>query len=206
MPVKAEPGVEIAISEETLYIYPGSKYCHMRVRSFIILCLLTGILNACKKSEPASTDSVIFSFNDSLKATGKMEFRPGYDYIGGPNCEFEFDRLGQYATGETIDIGLFAGYHCGLITDPLPVTTNLFTVVINENPYPWETISYSYVKDLAPNDQGNTPGDLTLTITERKSNHVKGTITGTIYRTNVGQNLISSKFDCQFDLAIPFVQ
>lgn len=36
--------------------------------------------------------------------------------------------------------------------------------------------------------------------------HVKGTITGTIYRRNVGLNLIPSKFDCKFDLAIPFVQ
>jgi hypothetical protein len=179
----------------------------MKIPVFIFVFLLAGLLNACKKSDPVAADSVIFSFNDSLKATAKADFRPGYDFIGGPNCEFQFDRTGQYATGESVDIGLFSGYHCELITDPLPVKTNLFTVVIVEYLHSWEPISYSYKKDVLPNDTtGNTPGDLLLTITERQNNHVKGTITGTIYRSNVGQNLLPSKFDCQFDLAIPLVQ
>ncbi len=178
----------------------------MNIRGFIIFLLFISILSACKKSDPASANNVIFSFNDSLQATGTTEFRPGYDFIGGSNCEFEFDRLGQYATGETIDIGFYAGYHCELITNPIPDTTSLFTLVINVNAQPGTTISYAYVKDTAPNDRSNTPGNLLLTIIERETNHVKGTITGTIYRTNVGQNLIPNKFDCKFDLAIPLVQ
>jgi hypothetical protein len=178
----------------------------MKIIGFIFVFLLTGMLPACKKNEPPAADNVIFSFNDSLKATAITDFRPAYDFIGGPNCEFQFDRLGQYASGESVDIGLFAGYHCELISNPLPDTTSLFTVVVNVSVHDWETISYSYVRDVAPNDRGNTPGNLILTVTERKNNHVKGTITGTIYRANVGLNLIPNKFDCQFDLAIPFVQ
>jgi hypothetical protein len=159
----------------------------------------------CKKQGSSSSNNVIFSFNDSLKATGTIETHPNYDYIGGPNCEFEFDRAGQYATGESIDIGLFAGYHCDLITAPLPYQTSLFTVVINVNPVPSQTNSYAYSKDT-PDSTTDTPGNLMLTLTERDNNRVKGTITGTIYRTNTGQNLIPGKFDCSFDLAIPLVK
>src|SRR5450631_1090773 len=132
----------------------------MRIPGLIFICLLSGMMTACKKSEPVATDSVIFSFNDSLKATAKAVFRPGYDFIGGPSCEFEFDRTGQYATGESVDIGLFAGNHCELITDPLPVKTNLFTLAILEYVHPWEAITYSYRKSTVPNDTtGNLPGD-----------------------------------------------
>jgi len=90
-----------------------------------------------------------------------------------------------------VDIGLFAGNHCELITDPLPVKTKAFTLAILEYVHPWEAITYSYRKDAAPNDTtNNLPGDLLLTITERKNNHVKGTISGTNYRSDVGQNML----------------
>jgi hypothetical protein len=52
----------------------------------------------------------------------------------------------------------------------------------------------------SPDTTATAPGDLVLSIIARANNRVKGTVTGTIYRSNVGQNLIPSKLSCTFDL------
>jgi hypothetical protein len=92
------------------------------------------------------------------------------------------------------------------MTSPLPYQTHLFSVTIVVNPHPWETVAYSYNKGVSPDTTHDSPGDLILTLTERDNNRVRGTVTGTIYQTNVGLNLLPSKFDCKFDLAIPLVK
>ena len=138
----------------------------------LLWIFLLGAFVSCKKAE-TSSNNVILSFNDSIPATCQAVFRPGYDYIGGPNCEFEFDRTGRFATGETVDIGLFAGYHCDLMTSPLPYQTHLFSVTIVVNPHPWETVAYSYNKGVSPDTTHDSPGDLILTLTERDNNRVR---------------------------------
>jgi hypothetical protein len=170
----------------------------------LFLAFLSGLIG-CKKQSP-SANNVRFSFNDSLQATCTVDVRPNFDFIGGTNCEFQFDRIGAFATSESAEIGLFAGYHCDLMTAPLPYQTHLFSVTVIYYKTPADPIAYSFNNGAPPDSTGNTPGNLILTLTQRDNNRVRGNIAGTIYRTNVGQNLLPSQFNCSFDLAIPLVK
>ncbi|WP_143774384.1 hypothetical protein [Niastella vici] len=112
-------------------------------------------------------------------------------------------RMGNFGTGEDALIGIYATKDCNFMTSTLPYTTNYFLVSVIVYNKPWDAVTYTYSKSIPPDTLGNTPGDLTLTITQRDNYRVKGTIKGTIYRSNVGMRLFPSKFDCTFDLVIP---
>jgi hypothetical protein len=174
---------------------------------FLLACIfLIEIFGSCKKQQ-SSANNVSFSFNDSTEVVCSVLEAPGYNYIEGANCVFTFNRSGKYAAGQPALIGLSTLSDCSLMTDPLPYQTSIFTVAIQINQEPFETL-YSYGKS-PPQDSAynsNTPGNLTLTITERDNNRVRGTISGTIYGGPGGQAITApSKFNCTFDLALPLI-
>ncbi len=173
----------------------------------LIVTAFLGVLASCKKGT-SSANHVVFSFNDSLKATCWTDIRPNFDFLGGPNCEFQFDRMGKYVTGESAEIGFFVEYLCDLKTAPLPYQTQYFSVTIIVYPHAWDPIIYNYAKGIPPDTARNTSGNLTLTITSRETNLVRGTIKGTIWSSlNDGNNYyVPFKFDCSFDLAIPVIK
>jgi hypothetical protein len=174
--------------------------------SVIALCIVSLCIAAGCKKQDTSANHVLFSINDSAQATCVMDIRPSYDFMGGSNCEFQFDRLGTFTGGQGAEIGLFAGYQCDMMTAPLPYQTQLFTLVASVNTSSSPTIYYSYVNNGPADSIGNTPGNLVLTITQRDSGRIQGYVKGTIYRSDVGQNLSAGSLNCTFDLAIPLVQ
>jgi hypothetical protein len=166
------------------------------------VCINTG----CKKqSEAISPDHIVFSLNDSLPATCSLKVSdPDIEYVGNPNCQLEIDRDGRFKTGEAAGIGIFEEYNCDLATGPLPYQTHFFRCGIIVYQHPWEAVTYMYDRGTYwPDTTATTPGDLVLTITKRDNNRVKGTVTGTIYKSNVGLNLVPAKLSCTFDLLIP---
>lgn len=129
---------------------------------------------------------------------------PDIEYVGNPNCQLEIDRDGEFKMGETADIGIFEEYNCDLATGPLPYRTHFFRCAITVYHHPWEAVTYFYDRGTYwPDTTATTPGDLVLTITQRANNRVKGSVTGTIYRSNVGLNLVPARLSCTFDLLIP---
>ncbi|MGN6802125.1 MAG: hypothetical protein ACTHJN_09475 [Ginsengibacter sp.] len=179
----------------------------LNLRNCLILCLIYVCVNtSCKKqSDGVSPDHIIFSLNDSLPATCSIKVRdPDNEYVGNPNCELEIDRQGRFKTGEAADIGIFEENNCDLATGPLPYQTHFFRCAIIVYQHPWEAVTYVYDRGTYwPDSTATTPGDLVLTITKRDNNRVKGTVTGTIYKSNVGLNLVPAKLSCTFDLLIP---
>jgi hypothetical protein len=165
-----------------------------------LLCIfLLGSLAACKKKE-VSANSVHFSLNGDTTIVCSGVFRPGYDYMGGPNCEFEFDRYGGGSAVGNDEIGLFVNSDCNMVTGSLPYRTSNFTVATVLYGPIGPATTYSYPFSGIP---GSGPlGNLTLTITGRESHRVVGSISGIIYRSDVGYK-DSVTLDCSFDLDIP---
>lgn len=185
----------------------GNPVKRVKFTKYLLLCLVIMCLNvSCKKQKEAlSPDHIVFSLNDSLPATCSIKVQnPDIEYIGNPNCELNIDRDGQFKTGETAGIGIFEAYNCDLAMGPLPYQTHFFRCAITVYQHAWEAVTYFYNRGTYwPDTSATTSGDLVLSITERANNRVKGAITGTIYRSNVGLNLIPAKFTCTFDLLIP---
>jgi hypothetical protein len=178
-----------------------------RAMKYLLLCFVWMCMNvSCKKQAASvSPDHIEFSLNDSLPATCSIKVRnPDIEYVGTPDCGLNIDRTGQFKTGESAELALFEEHNCDLTIGPLPYQTHFMRCVIVFYQHPWEAITYAYDRGTySPDTTATTPGDLVLTITARANNRVKGTITGTIYRSNVGQNLVPSKLSCTFDLLIP---
>src|ERR1700744_332338 len=84
---------------------------------------------ACKKSS-SSPNHVRFTLNGGTPMVATTDIRPGYDFLGGGNCEFEFDRLGGDSTTGGYEIGVFVENDCNLLNGTLPYPTTHFTLGI----------------------------------------------------------------------------
>jgi hypothetical protein len=155
--------------------------------------LLFGGLADCKKNSSSPND-VRFSLNGGAETVCYADIRPNYDFLGGANCEFQFDRTGGTTSSGSADIGVFVENDCSMVKGPLPYQTTHFRFGLIVN------VPYSYPFNGVPGQ--DSLGHMILTITGRSSNRVVGTISGIIYRSDIGY-ADSATLNCSFDLNMP---
>ncbi len=166
----------------------------------LLVLLLLGVPGACKKSS-SSANNVRFTLNGGNEIVATVDHSPGFDFLGGPNCEFQFDRTGtNSAKTSSGDIGIFIENDCDAVKGALPYITTQFSLGILYYPTNGSAVPYSY--PFTGVTGADSLGTLTLTITGRSSNRVIGTVAGVIYRSDIGYE-DSVTLDCSFDLNMP---
>jgi hypothetical protein len=169
----------------------------------VFIFFLFGGIAACKKNS-SSANNARFSLNGGAEIVCPTDHSPGYDFLGGSNCEFQFDRIGANSGGtSTGEIGVFIENDCNAAKGSLPYVTTHFRLGILYYPTNGSAVPYSYPFTGVPGQ--DSLGTMTLTITGRSSNRVIGTIAGVIYRSDIGY-ADSVSLNCSFDLNMPVTQ